>query len=315
MEDLVSLPPGSGVRRKRIRRALLRDRYLIILILPVIAYFFIFQYIPMYGVIIAFKDFSVYKGIVGSNWIGLYWFKEFFHSFYFFRLLRNTFLLSVYSLLWGFPVPILFAILLNELRSGPYKRTVQTMSYMPHFISQVVMVGIMIVLLSPTSGVVNKIIAAVGLQPVNFFEDKSWFRTLYVSSGIWQTFGWNSIIYLAAISSLDPQMYEAATIDGASRIQKILYITLPGLMPTAIILLILNIGNLMSVGYEKIILMYSPATYETADVISTYVYRRGLQSGEYSFAAAVGLFNSVVNLFLLLVANTLSRRVTSTSLW
>jgi putative aldouronate transport system permease protein len=306
---------GPAGLARRFRRAAARDRYLILLILPVVAYYVIFHYIPMYGVVIAFKDFSVHKGILGSDWVGLVWFKQFFQSYYFFRLIRNTFLLSLYTLLWGFPIPILFALLVDELGRSPYKRVVQTMSYMPHFISEVVMVGILMVLLSPSSGVVNKVIAGVGLRPVNFFADKDWFRTLYVSSGIWQSFGWNSIIYLAAISSIDPQMYEAATLDGAGKLQKILYVTLPSIMPTVVILLILNIGSLMSVGYEKIILMYSPATYETADVISTYVYRRGLQSGEYSFAAAVGLFNSVVNLAFLFSSNALSRRITGTGLW
>jgi putative aldouronate transport system permease protein len=302
----------SGI--ERIRAVLQRDMALIILCLPVIAYYVIFQYLPMYGVTIAFKDFSIRKGILGSDWIGFQNFIEFFRSFYFWRLLRNTFLVSAYSLLWGFPIPIIFALFLNELGNGIYKKTAQTLSYLPHFVSNVVIVSIMMILLSPTDGIVNKFIGMMGGHSINFFKQAQWFRTLYVGSGIWQSFGWNSIIFLAAISGLDPQIYEAATMDGASRLQKILFITLPGIMPTIIIILILSIGNLMSVGYEKIILMYSPPIYETSDVISTYVYRRGLVGMEFSFGAAVGLFNSVINLVLLVTANRLSR-MKDMSLW
>ena len=239
----------------RIRAVWKRDAALVLLCLPVIAYYVIFQYLPMYGVVIAFKDFSIRKGILGSDWVGLQNFLEFFRSFYFWRLLRNTLLVSVYSLLWGFPLPILFALFLNELHNGIYKKTVQTLSYLPHFISNVVIVSIMMILLSPSDGIVNKLIQGLGGHPINFFKQAQWFRTLYVGSGLWQSFGWNSIIFLAAISGLDPQLYEAATMDGASRAQKMLSITLPGIMPTIIIILILSIGNLMSVGYEKIILM------------------------------------------------------------
>jgi len=298
----------------RIRAVWKRDAALVLLCLPVIAYYVIFQYLPMYGVVIAFKDFSIHKGILGSDWVGLQNFLEFFRSFYFWRLLRNTLLVSVYSLLWGFPLPILFALFLNELHNGIYKKTVQTLSYLPHFISNVVIVSIMMILLSPSDGIVNKLIQGLGGHSINFFKQAQWFRTLYVGSGIWQSFGWNSIIFLAAISGLDPQLYEAATMDGASRAQKMLSITIPGIMPTIIIILILSIGNLMSVGYEKIILMYSPPIYETSDVISTYVYRRGLVGMEFSFGAAVGLFNSVINLFLLVAANRLSR-ARDMSLW
>lgn len=292
-----------------------RDKYLLLLILPVLIYYIIFHYIPMYGVIIAFKNFSASKGIIGSSWAGFKWFKQFFKSIYFGRVVRNTILINIYSLLWGFPIPIIFALLLNELNDGLFKRAVQTISYLPHFISVVVIAGMIVNFLSPSSGVVNMTLKALGRESINFLSEPDWFRTIYVSSGIWQGFGWNSIIYLAAISSIDPSLYEAAVIDGANRWDQMKYVTLPGIAPTIIILLILNLGRIMSLGFEKIILLYTPATYETADVISTYVYRRGLLNAEYSFGAAVGLFNSIINFILIITVNKISNKVTETSLW
>lgn len=231
------------------------------------------------------------------------------------RLLRNTLLISVYGLLWGFPIPILFALFVNELKKGIFKKTVQTVSYMPHFISVVVLVGMIQSFLSPYEGIVNKLITVMGNDSVNFLADPSWFRTIYIGSGIWQSFGYNSIIYLSAISAVDPQMYEAARMDGAKRFQIMFRITLPCIIPTAIILLILNFGQIMNVGFEKINLLYSPSTYETADVIQTYVYRRGILGAQFSFATAVGLFNSVVNLILIFVVNKISRKLSDISLW
>ena len=247
--------------------------------------------------------------------MGLRWFKEFFESFYFWRLIRNTALINVLSLIFGFPAPIVFALVVNELRVRWFKRSLQTVSYMPHFISTVVVVGMMYNFLGVTHGWVNNLFDHLGMERINFFLESRYFRFLYVSSGVWQTFGWSSIIFIATMSSIDAELYEAAVIDGAKRVQQMRYITIPGIMPTIVIILIFTIGNMMNVGFEKIILMYSPGIYEVADVIQTYVYRRGLIDFDYSFSAAVGLFNSVINLALLVGANYLARRVGETSLW
>ncbi|NSW92215.1 MAG: sugar ABC transporter permease [Firmicutes bacterium] len=296
-------------------RNIARDKYLILLVLFPVIYFIVFHYIPMYGVIIAFKDFSPSKGILGSPWVGLRWFYEFFNSNYAFRLIRNVLLLNLYNLVWGFPIPIMFALLLNELKNGLFKRIVQTVSYLPHFISVVVIVGMVVIFLSPYGGIINVIIEKLGYKSINFMSKPEWFRTIYIATGIWQEFGWNSIIYLAALSSIDPQLYEAAKIDGASRWKQVIHITLPGLAPTIIILFILQVGRMMKVGFEKIILMYNPATYEVSDVISPYVYRVGLLGGEFSFASAVDLFNSVINFILLVSVNKLSKKLTDIALW
>ncbi len=268
----------------------------------------------MYGVIIAFKNFKPLKGILGSDWVGFKYFIMFFDSVYFWRLLKNTLLISIYSFVWSFPVPIFFALMLNEVREGLFKKAVQTISYLPHFISIVVICG-MIVNFTGQHGIVNTALGWIGIGPIPFLSEPSWFRDIYISSGIWQGFGWGSIIYLAAIAGIDPQLYEAANIDGANRWQKMWYITLPCLVPTIVILLILNAGNLMDVGFEKINLLYNPTTYETADVISTYVYRQGIQRADYSYSTAIGLFNNVINLILLVIVNRISRKVSETSLW
>ena len=300
---------------KRLKKNIIKDKYLLLLVAPVILYYFIFHYIPMYGAMIAFKDFSPGQSILGSPWVGFRWFLDFFRSIYFERLISNTLILSGLSLIISFPIPIIFALLLNEVKRSNLKRLVQTVSYLPHFISLVVMVGIMANFLSPTDGVINQLLKRMGMEPVDFMGQPAWFRPLYIGSGIWQSFGWNSIIYMAALTSIDPQLYEAARIDGCNRWQEMLHITIPGLMPTAVMLLILALGNLMNVGFEKIILMYSPAIYEVADVISTYVYRRGILGTQYSFGSAVGLFNSVINFMLLLTVNRISKQYTQIGLW
>lgn len=300
---------------EKLKKNIKRDRYLLLLVAPVLIYFFIFNYIPMYGAIIAFKDFTPGDTILTSRWVGVRWFEEFFRSIYFVRLIKNTFLLSGLGLLFNFPIPIVFALLLNEVKREKLKGMVQTVSYLPHFISLVVMVGIMSNFLSPTDGIINSFLVGLGMEPINFMGESKWFRPLYIGSGVWQNFGWNSIIYMAALTSIDPNLYEAAKIDGCNRWREIYHITIPGIMPTAIMLLILALGNLMNVGFEKIILMYSPATYEVADVISTYVYRRGILSAQYSFGAAVGLFNSLINFILLVTVNRISRRYTQIGLW
>lgn len=283
--------------------------------LPVALYYIIFHYAPMYGVIIAFKDFGVFLGIRNSPWVGLKHFQDFFSSVYFVRLIRNTFLLSFQSVLFGFPVPIIFALLLNELADVHYRSVVQSLSYIPHFISTVVVAGLVISFLAPSTGVVNETLRILGQKRIDFMRDPKWFRFVYVASGIWQEMGWGSIIYFAGLSSIDPQLYEAAQMDGAGRMRKIWHISLPGILPIIMTLLLLNLGRLMTVGFEKVFLLYNEATYETADVISTYVYRSGLVYQQYSFAAAVGLFNSVVTLILLTMFNTVARRVSEYSLW
>ncbi|BCS82250.1 ABC transporter permease [Anaerocellum diazotrophicum] len=295
-----------------------RNKNLYFMILPILLYYLVFHYIPMYGLQIAFKDFSPAKGIIGSPWVGLEKFKEFFvyDSFYVWRIIRNTILINVYDIVFGFPAPIIFALLLNEIKNSFYKRTLQTISYMPHFISTVVIVGIILDFFS-RDGLVNYILKTLGIvkEPIAFMSEPGWFRPLYVGSGIWQNLGWGSIIYLAAISNIDSQLYEAAIIDGAGRLKQALYITLPGIMPTIIIMFILRVGSIMNVGFEKVFLMYNPLVYETADVISTYVYRKGLLEMDYGYGAAVGLFNSVVNFGFVILTNYISRKFTETSLW
>lgn len=303
------------MKRKAFWKSLRRDRQLVFMLIPVVIFFAVFSYYPLYGILIAFKDYSISMGILGSPWAGLRYFRQFFSSPYFGRLLRNTVLISVYSLLWGFPIPILFALLLNEFKDGKFKRVIQTVSYLPHFISLVVICGILIDIFSPQGGVVNSLLYSLTGKRINFFGEPEWFRTMYVGSGVWQEFGWNSIIYLAAITGINPDLYEAARIDGAGRLRQIWHVTLPGIKPTILTLLILNLGNIMSVGYEKIILLYSPTTYETADVISTYVYRTGLLSQQYSYAGAVGLFNSAINIAILVLCNFAGKKLFGVGIW
>ena len=291
------------------------SRYLYLMLLPVVAYFILFQYAPMYGVIIAFKNYNPFAGILGSPWVGFKYFEQFFQSTYFSRLLRNTFMLNFYSLMVGFPFPILLALFINELRSRKAQRFVQTAVYLPHFISTVVVAGMILTFFSTRSGVVNSLIKAWGGAPVPFMTIPAWFPTIFALSGVWQEAGWGSIIYLAAITGVDPGLYEAAIIDGASRAKRIVHITLPSILPTIVIMLILRMGSMFSVGFEKVMLLYNPQIYETADVISTYVYRRGILGMEFSFATAVGLFNSALNLLMLVIFNTLSKKMGETSLW
>lgn len=305
-------------RRQSTRGALARNfrryKYIYIMALPVVIYYLIFMYWPMYGAQIAFKQYSPGKGITGSPWIGFAHFAKFFRSFYLVRLLRNTLLISLYSLLFSFPAPILLALLLNELRSNRFKRCVQTISYLPHFISVMVVCG-MIIDFTRSDGLINDVAALFGGARQTMLLNPALFRSIYIVSDIWQGVGWGSIIYLSALTGIDAQQYEAAVIDGAGRFQKMLHVTLPGIAPTIVIMLIMRVGQIMNVGYEKIILLYNGNTYETADVISSFVYRKGLVEADYGYSTAIGLFNSSVNLLLLLIANTVSRRVSETSLW
>lgn len=286
-----------------------------LLLAPVAVYFIVFHYVPMYGVQIAFKDFIATKGIAGSPWVGMKHFERFYQSYYFWRLIKNTLGIGLYQLLVGFPVPILLALMMNEIRGKWFKKTVQTVTYAPHFLSTVVMVGILVIFLSPDTGMINHLIRAFGGEPVSFLTEPGWFKSLYVFSGVWQQMGWSSIIYLAALSGVDPQLHEAARVDGASRLQRIRHVNLPCIMPTIVILLILNTGSILSVGFEKVFLMQNDMNLESSDVFATYVYRSGLLGAQYSFSAAVGLFSNIVNFILLVSVNFIARKAGNTSLW
>ncbi|MBE7680072.1 MULTISPECIES: ABC transporter permease [Paenibacillus] len=300
--------------RSRFVRDFMMNKYLYIMMIPVIGYYLIFHYGPMYGAIIAFKDYSPMKGILGSDWVGLKHFDEFFNSYYFLRVLKNTLLISLYTLLFEFPAPIILALLINEVRKRTFKRVVQTITYMPYFISLVVICGI-ITDFTNADGLINRLIMMLGYDGQAMLQKPELFRPIYVLSEIWQRIGWESIIYIAALMSIDLEQYEAAKIDGASRLKQMFHITLPGLLPIITIMFILRMGNMLNVGFEKIILLYNPVTYETADVISSFVYRKGLLEFGWSYSSAVGLFNSVINLVLLISANYISRRVSQNSLW
>lgn len=298
----------------RLIQDLKKNRTVYLMLLPVVTYYIIFHYGPMYGLQIAFKDFIPSKGFMDSPWVGFEHFKEFFGSVFLWRILQNTLLLSLYSLIFFFPAGIIFAILLNELRSNKLRRLVQTVSYMPHFISVVVIVGMLFDFLA-RDGLINNIIGFFGLEAIPFMRSSGWFRTIFISSDIWQNVGWSSIIYLAAISNVNPVLYEASHIDGANRWRQMWHVTLPGIMPTITIMLILFIGKFMTIGFEKIILMYNPIIYETADVIQTYVYRKGILEANFSYSAAVGLFNAAISFALLITANVLAKKLGETKLW
>ena len=300
--------------RSRLLRDLHKNRAFYIMLIPIVLYYLIFCYWPMYGATIAFKEFKPVLGILDSPWVGMEYFEEFLLAYDFWKLIRKTLLISFYSLIFAFPAPILFAILLNEVRSERFKRSIQTITYLPHFVSLVIICGL-IIQFTGTNGFINKIYSVITGSELALINDAGAFRTIYIASGIWQELGFSSILFLAAISTIDVQLYEAAIIDGCSKFRQIWHITIPGIMPTIIIMLILQIGGIMSVGWEKVFLLYSPLTYETADVISTYVYRKGIQDMNYSYSTAVGLFNSVINFILIVTANAISRRISETSLW
>ena len=298
----------------RVRKDWRRNRSLYILVIPVIAFYIIFNYKPMYGAIIAFKEYAPALGIEKSPWVGLDNFRRFFSSVYFGRLIKNTILLSVYNLIFGFPAPIILALLLNEVRSKKFKSLAQTVTYLPHFISMIVVTG-MLTDFCITSGLFNDIIVLLGGERSPLLQNPGLYRTIYVASSIWQEIGWGSIIYLSALAGVDSQLYEAAQIDGAGKWQQLLHVTLPAIAPTIIIMFILKMGTLMNMGYEKTILLYNPSTYETADIISSYIYRIGLLEQDWSYSTAIGLFNSVINFGLLLITNKMSKRFSETSLW
>lgn len=289
-----------------------RDYYL--MLLPAVLYVIIFCYIPMYGIQIAFKDYRMSLGVSGSRWVGLRHFKDFFNGYSFWPLIKNTLLLSMYSFMVGFPIPIIVALIINELK-GTYKKVVQTVLYAPHFISTVVLVGMITIMFSLSAGVVNTVLSELGFERIYFMGSPNYFRHLYVWSGVWQQMGWSAIIYISALSAVDPGLHEAASVDGASRIQRIIHINIPCIMPTIIITLILSIGRLLSVGYEKAFLLQTDLNISVSEIISTYVYKRGIVNTNYSFSTAVGLFNNVINVILLLIANKISSKVSETSLF
>lgn len=282
--------------------------------IPILLFYILFMYKPMYGAVIAFQNYVPSKGIAGSEWVGFAQFIKFFNSPYFVRLVRNTILLSVYSLLFCFPAPIILALLLNEVKNKKFKSVTQTMTYLPHFISMVVAAGI-IKEFCMSEGLINDIIVMFGGERSAILQNPAFYRTIYIISDIWQEVGWGSIIYLAALSGVDQQLYEAASIDGAGKWKQMIHVTIPGLIPTVIVMLILRMGSLMGMSYEKTILLYNPSIYETADIISSYIYRVGLQEQNWSYSTAIGLLNSVINCILLVAANRLSKRATENSLW
>ena len=289
-------------------------KYVYLMLVPVLSFYIIFHYIPMGGAVIAFQDYKPALGFAKSSWVGFRHFADFLGGPYAWRLIRNTLLINLYSLLFGFPAPILLALFINEIRLRHYKNIVQTVSYMPHFISLVVICGLLQAFCR-TDGIFNDFLALFGAQRSNLLARAELFRTIFVGSGVWQTMGWGSIIYLATLSGVDPNMYEAAAIDGAGRLRRMIHISFPVLVPVIVVQLIMRIGNILSQGFEKIILLYSPLIYETSDVISSYVYRRGLVQMDYSFGSAVGIFNSVVNLATLVLANYIAKHTIKESLW
>lgn len=298
----------------RVKKDWKRNRSLYVLVIPVILFYLLFHYKPMYGAIIAFQEYNPRLGIGGSEWVGFEHFIRFFHSPYFGRLVRNTLLISLYGIIFGFPAPIILALLLNETKAKRFRKSVQTITYLPHFISLVVVTGI-IKDFTQSTGLINDIIVWLGGSRTSLIQNPDLYRTIYIVSDIWQEVGWGSIIYLSALAGVDQQLYEAASIDGANRWKQLIHVTLPWIAPTIIIMLIMRMGHLLGAGYEKTILLYNEATYETADVIASYIYRVGILERNWSYSTAIGLFNSVINLTLLVITNKISKRVSETSLW
>jgi putative aldouronate transport system permease protein len=294
-----------------------RNKYwdLYLMMIPGIAYFFIFKYIPMFGMVIAFQNYSPFAGIRGSEWVGWQHFAALFQDPVFFQLFENTLLISIYKLFWGFPAPILLALLLNEIRLSAFKRSIQTLVYLPHFLSWVIIGGMLTTLLSPSTGVANDMIRWLGFEPIFFLTDTNWFRSILVASNIWKEAGWGAILYLAALSGINPELYEAAFVDGANKWRQTWSITLPSIMGTVVILFLLRLGNLLEVGFEQIFILYNPLVYDISDVFDTYVYRVGIAKAEFSYPAAIGLFQSVIGLILVVGANKLSKKYTEHGIW
>ena len=310
---------AAAIRRKSLQRGIkmqfLNHWQLYLMMVPAVAYIIIFAYVPMYGILMAFKDFSPKKGIVGSPWCGLNNFVRLFRSYWFPVILKNTLSVSLMSLVIGFPIPILFALMVNEVGHGKVKQVLQTVSYAPHFISTVVICGMVVLFLSPSTGIINIALRSLGVAQMNFMASPTAFKWIYVLSGVWQSTGWGAIIYFAALANVDKSLLEAAEIDGATRIQRIIHINFPVLVPTIVIMLILQCGQLLSVGYEKVLLLQNDSNLSGSEVISTYVYKVGLIDFDYAFSTATGIFNSICNTVILLTANTLSKKFANSSLW
>lgn len=293
----------------RIVRQIKKNWKLYVLLSPTLVYFFIFKYIPMYGLQLAFKNFIATKGIIGSPWVGFKYFEKFFHAYGFWNLLVNTLLINLYELVFAFPIPIIFALMLNQVTRTRFKKLVQTVTYAPHFISVVVLVGMIFLFLSPETGIVNNIIKLFGGHSISFMGSPGWFKPIFVFSEIWQTTGFSAIIYLAALTSVDPQLHEAAIMDGANKFQRIRHIDLPGIMPIVTILMILNVGGFITLGFQKVLLMQTPLNIDSSSVIQTYVYKSGLLSAQFSYAAAIGLFENVINFILLIMMNQFAKKM------
>ena len=317
LNDSGSLKPEINQSNpvQTLMKRMINDRYLLCMLIPGVIYFILFKYMPMFGILVAFKNYNVFAGFWNSEWVGLRYFKIFFDAPDAWIVIRNTFLLGIYRLFWGFPAPIILALLLNEVRMYRFKRFVQTVSYMPHFISTVVVTGMVAMFLSPTNGIINGFLKWIGIEPVAFLQEPEWFRTVFVASDIWQEVGWGSIIYLAALTTINSSLYEAASIDGASRWRQMISVTIPGIMPAIVILFILRVGNILETGFEKVYLLYNPATYEKADILATYVYRVGLTQNNYSYGAAIDLFTGIIGLIFIVSTNYLGRKVGDSSLW
>lgn len=319
MDKSAAIQTGNLIKTSKTGKSKLKEytrnyELYLMLVLP-FAFLAIFHYWPLYGIQIAFRDFNVSQGMFGSPWVGLKHFARIFNYYAFWQILWNTVSLNLYNLAIGFPAPIILALLVNEVRSNSGKRIIQNITYMPHFLSVVVIVGLLANVTSVKSGVINIIIKVMGGQPINFMIEGQYFKSLFVFSEVWQNIGWSAVIYIAAIAGISQELYEAAVVDGATKLQRILNITIPGIMPTAIILLILRLGHLFNVGFVKVLLMQNNATISASDVISTYMYRTGILEGNFSYATAVGLFNSLCNITVLIIANTISRKVSESSLW
>ncbi|WP_127589001.1 ABC transporter permease [Paenibacillus koleovorans] len=307
--------PTSRTARQRLLKQIFNNTTLYVFLAPALIYLILFHYLPLYGLQIAFRDFSPAKGIWNSTWVGMKYFEKFLDSYSFWTLLKNTLFLSLYQLAVGFPFPLILALVLNYTPIPWLKKTTQTITYAPHFISIVVLVGMMFVFLSPTNGIVNIVIRELGGKPIDFLGDPDIFRHLFVWSGVWQTMGWSSIIYIATLAGVSPELHEAAIVDGATKLRRIWHIDLPMLMPTAVILIILSVGQVMNVGFEKTFLMQTPPNLSHSEVISTYVYKIGLQGAQYSYASAIGLFNNLINFIVLIAVNKLANKTTQHGLW
>lgn len=292
-----------------------RDWQLLLLVFPGVVFYIIFRYVPMFGLLIAFQDYGIYLGITKSPWVGLANFNEFFSNSDFSMLFKNTFLLGIYNLIWSFPFPILFALLLNEVKNKSYKKLVQTISYIPAFLSVVVVCSMAVDMLSPNNGNINRLLVAFGQETQYFLIKPEWFRTIYITTGIWQMMGYSAVVYIAAIGGVDQQLYEAATLDGCGRLKSIWHVTIPGILPTVVTMFILNAGKVIQLGYEKVLLLYTPMTYQVADVFSTYVYRKGILESNFSYSTAVGVFEAVIALVIVLAVNFASKKTTENSLW